>query len=320
MIEKKTKYAIIVPCYKSSATIEKVVEGIIETMGERTFEIILVNDGSPDEMKTINVLKFLAQKYGEVTVIDLAKNSGQQHALFAGLRQAEADYYISIDDDLQIPPSQIDLLIDEISKGWGVVYAYYKKKEHTKFRNWGSRLNSKTAEILIDRPQNLHTSSFWIIEKYVRDEVINYKGPYVYIQGLFLRTTDSISCIPVQHVPRTSGQSGYTLNSLIRLWSNVIAYSVIPMRIAGILGIFFSAVAAVAVVILIILKIVGAIKVSGWTSLMICMCFFSGIILLSLGLLGEYVGRIFMTINTKPQYVVRRVYKGDDDESTDIRG
>lgn len=305
-----SKYSIVIPCYKSALTIGKVVRTTVtelQTLKIDDFEFVLVNDCSPDNGKTYEAITTLANTMNNVVAIDLAKNVGQHNAVMAGLNYAEGNYIIAMDDDMQTHPSQIHKLLEEIENGYDVVYAYYPQKKHSWFRNLGSKINSWSVRKLIGKPKELKTSSFWIIKKFVRDYVIQYKSPYSYIQGLFLRTTKNIKCVPVEHFEREIGSSNYTLKSLIKLWSNIIGFSVVPLRLASICGAVFSCVGILGAATIFIRKLLFDISVAGWSSLMIINCFFSGIILLSLGLIGEYLGRFFLANNNQPQYVIRSV-------------
>ena len=302
-------YSIVIPCYNSSATIEKVVKQTIEELEKldiEEYEFVLVNDCSPDGGKTIKALEELSNEYCCITVLDLAKNFGQHNASLAGLNYAKGDVIISMDDDMQTHPSQIQFLLEEFNKGYDIVYGYYPEKKHSLFRNLGSYLNYLSVRILIGKPKELKTSSFWIIRKYVRDYVIQYKRKNVYLQGLFLRVTNNISSIPIKHFEREVGKSNYNLKKLLRLWSNILGFSVVPLKFAIYLGGIFSVGGFIGAVIIIIKKLLNPSIILGWSSIMTCIFFVSGIILMSLGILGEYIGRITMGINAEPQYVVRK--------------
>ena len=213
-------YSIVIPCYNSSHTIRDVVEQTSEVMtqiGRTPFEFILVDDFSPDDGATIRELHALANDYDFVTVVELALNSGQHNATMAGLNYASGDTIISMDDDMQTHPSQLPKLFAEFDKGYDIVYGHYDEKKHSGFRNFGSWVNFTTVRILIGKPKDLKTSSFWIIKKFVRDYVIEYKSKYTHLQGLFLRTTNNISSIPVEHFERAYGTSNYTFKKLIKI-------------------------------------------------------------------------------------------------------
>lgn len=307
-------YSIVIPCYKSPHTIGEVVELTaqeMEKLGRTPFEFVLVNDGSPDEGATTRALKDLADRFPFVKAVELARNGGQQNATMAGLNYAEGDVIISMDDDMQTHPSQLKTLFDEFDKGENdVVYAYYPDKHHKAYRNLGSLFTSLTVRLLIKKPKTLKTSSFWIMKKFVRDYIIEYKNSYTYLLGLVLRTTNRVTCVPVEHFDRAYGKSGYTMKKLIDLWSNIMGYSIVPLRMAIVLGSCFAAGGIFAALIVFIRKLMVPSMAVGWASLMCAIFFFSGLILMFLGLIGEYIGRMFLGMSASPQYVVREVYQG----------
>ena len=309
-------YSFVIPCYNSSESIRHVVELTMEEMekmNRREFEFVLVNDYS-SSTKTMPVLKKLAEEYPCVTVLNLAKNAGQHNAIMAGLNYAKGDILIGMDDDMQTHPSQLPYLFEELEKGYGIVYGYYPEKKHSAFRNFGSWVNYISVRILIGKPKELKTSSYWVARKFVRDSVIEYQAPYAYIQGLFLRTTRNISCIPIQHFQREEGESNYTFKRLLKLWSNIIGFSITPLRLTEYCGFGLSLLSIIAAVVVLIRKILNPAMALGWPSLMIVICFFSGIQLMFLGLIGEYIGRMFLGLNRQPQYVIREVIRQESEE------
>ena len=304
-------HSIIIPCYNSDLTIRKVVESTMEEMkclGRNEYEFILVDDYSPNNPKTITVLKQLASEYTTVKVVELAYNSGQHNAIMAGLNYASGDICIAMDDDGQTHPSQLKFLFEGLEQGYDVVYGYYENKKHSLFRNFGSYVNHMTVRWLIGKPKDMKASSFWMIRKFVRDSVITYQSPYTYMQGLFLRTTKNIGCVPIQHFEREVGASNYTFKKLLKLWSNVIGFSVVPLQLATRLGYLFSAIGLIGVFVVLINKILRPAVPIGWSSMIVAQFFFSGIILLFMGLIGEYIGRMFLEMHKTPQFVVRNVY------------
>lgn len=309
-------YSFVIPCYNSSESIRHVVELTMEEMekvNRREFEFVLVNDYSSSP-KTMPVLKKLAEEYPCVTVLNLAKNAGQHNAIMAGLNYAKGDILIGMDDDMQTHPSQLPYLFEELEKGYDIVYGYYPEKKHSAFRNFGSWVNYISVRILIGKPKELKTSSYWVARKFVRDSVIEYQAPYAYIQGLFLRTTRNISCIPIQHFQREEGESNYTFKRLLKLWSNIIGFSITPLRLTEYCGFGLSLLSIIAAVVVLIRKILNPAMALGWPSLMIVICFFSGIQLMFLGLIGEYIGRMFLGLNRQPQYVIREVIRQESEE------
>ena len=303
-------YSIVIPCYKSSHTIRQVVtetSAKMEEMGRTPFEFVLVDDCSPDDGETVRELHSLCDDFSNVTVIELAINAGQHNAMMAGLNYAEGDVIISMDDDMQTHPSQLPKLFDEFDKGFDIVYGYYNDKKHTGFRNFGSWVNYETVRILIGKPKDMKTSSFWIIKKFVRDYVVEYKSQYTHLQGLFLRTTKDIACVPVKHFDRVYGQSGYTFKSLVSLWSNIMGFSIVPLRIARNLGIILSIAGLIGALFFFIRKLLVPTMAIGWPSVMVSIWFFSGVIMIFLGLIGEYIGRMFLGMGNYPQYVVKEI-------------
>lgn len=302
------KYSIVIPCYKSAKTIKKVVQLTVSELtniGIYNFEFILVNDASPDNGETINSLYDMAKEWDYIKVVNLGKNTGQHNATMAGLYYASGDYIISMDDDMQTHPSQIRHLKEKIDDGYDIVYGYYQKKKESLFRRLGSAFNHFTVRILIHKPKWLKTSSYWIIRKYVRDYAIQYAHPNVHLQGVFLRITDNIACVPIEHFEREQGTSTYTLKKLTKLYSNILGFSITPIRIVSFIGSLLSICGFLIGFIVLIRRLLYPYIVQGWSSLFAVMCFFSGVILIALGIVGEYVGRLYIGQTNSPQYVVR---------------
>ncbi len=310
-------YSVIIPCYKSDQTIEHVVETTREEMariGRGNVEFVLVNDCSPDGGKTIAKLKEMAGQHRDVKVIDLAKNSGQHNALMAALHFASGDVIIGMDDDGQTHPSQLGKMFETFDKGYDLVYGYYPEKKHNWFRNLGSRFNDLTVNLMIKKPKDVRTSSFFIVRKFVRDYAIEYTGPYTYLLGLFMRCTQNIASVPVQHFEREVGTSNYTLKALVGLWSDIIGFSVIPLRVASVAGFVFAAIGVIGALIVFIQKLTRPDMSMGWPSLMCAICFFAGLNFLFLGMIGEYLGRLFLSINKEPQYVIKETFNVEQEE------
>ena len=309
-------YSIIIPCYNSSKTNRKVVELTMQEMEnqKRTpYEFVLVDDFSPDGGDTVRALEALADDYSCVKIVELAKNSGQHNAVMAGLNYADGDTLIAMDDDMQTHPSQLPVLFEEFDKGYDIVYGYYPQKKHSLFRNFGSYINYLSVRILIGKPKDMKTSSFWIIRRFIRDYVIQYKIQYTHLQGLFLRTTRNISSVPVKHFEREVGTSNYTFKKLVGLWSNIMGYSIVPLRLATYCGYTFSLLGILGAVFTVVRKLLVPSMAIGWPSMMAAICFFSGVNLLFLGLIGEYLGRMFLGMSRYPQFVVRKIYTQKED-------
>lgn len=307
----------VIPCYKSENTLGKVIEEICDSMSKMTeydFEIICVNDGSPDN--TWDTIKSLRSKYSKLTGINFAKNFGQHAALMAGLRQSKGDIIICLDDDGQTPANEAGKLISAIEKGADAVYARYEHKKHSPFRNFGTAMNEWMAHVMIGKPKELYVSSYFAVRRFVVDEMCKYKGSYPYVIGLVLRTTKNIVNVDVNHRAREFGESGYTLARLLKLWMNgFTAFSIIPLRAATMAGSIFALLGFIYGIFTIIKKIVLVDQVDilplGFSALMSVLVFMGGMLMLMVGLAGEYIGRSYISLNADPQYVVRDVV-GDE--------
>ncbi len=304
--------SIVIPVYNSEKTIKVVVKKIKDALFRKTdYEVILVDDRSKDgsHEKCMD----LSKKYSYVKFIALSKNFGQHNAILAGLHYVKGDYIVFMDDDLQTPPEEIPKLIKKIEEGHDVVYANYHSKHHSNLQNIGSRINDIMANILLRKPRNLKLTSYFIIKKYLADEIVNYNGPYPYLGGLILRSTDNIGIVNITHNKRESGKSNYSFMKLLRLWvSGFTNFSVKPLRIAFFLGTLCSATGLVYSIVLIIRKIMDPQVILGWTSMIIAILLFSGLQLILIGLVGEYIGRMFMVQNKQPQYVIKEKYNVDN--------
>lgn len=300
------KISYIIPCYKSENTIKTVIDEIISTMenSEYNFEIILVSDNSPDNV--FEIIKLESKDNNFIKGIKLAKNFGQHAALMAGYRNAIGEIIISLDDDGQTPANEVFKLVEKLENGYDVVYASYNEKKHNILRNFGSKINDIMSEKLISKPKNLKVSSFFCAKRFVIDEMIKYDKPYPYLLGLVFRTTHSIGNVNVNHRERTVGKSNYNLKKLISLWMNgFTAFSIKPLRVATILGIAIAFVGFIFGAYTIINKLLNPKILAGYSSIMSALLFIGGMIMLMLGLLGEYIGRIYICINNSPQYVIR---------------
>lgn len=299
------KISFVIPCYYSEATLESVVEDVINEFCEENIEIILVNDGSKDG--TVNVIHDLCQKYMFIKGIDLAKNFGQDGARMAGYRYCSGDYIVSLDDDGQNPPKEAHKLIEKIEEGYDVVFGQYKVKKHSKFKNFGSNINDKMANIIIGKPKDIKLCSYFVMSKFILKEIIKYNGAFPYVWGLILRSTDNMANQVIDHQERVVGESTYTFAKLLGLWLNgFTAFSVKPLRVSSFFGVCFSGVGFIFAFYIILSKILFGIETGGWASLMSMLLFMGGIFMIMLGLLGEYVGRIYLNENNAPQYVVRK--------------
>lgn len=299
--------SFVIPCYRSENTIEGVVEEISSLSLEHPqdeYEIILVNDCSPDHVWDKIIL--LSDKYPNVMGIDLAKNFGQHAALLAGYRYSKGEIVVSLDDDGQIAVEDTYKLIDKLDEGYDVVYGKYKIKQHSKFRNWGSRINSMVMDYMIGVPKSFKRSSFFVAKRFVIDEITRYQNPYVYLLGLVVRSTSNITSVYVDHRVRKEGVSGYSLKKLIALWINgATTFSIKPLRISTFLGFIFAVIGIISACTIIINKMLNPNMVAGWSSLISVLLLLGGVLLVSLGVIGEYIGRIYLCLNKTPQYVIK---------------
>lgn len=305
------KISFIIPCYCSSGTLQGVTEEIHKTMqraGGYEWEILLVNDCSPDN--TWEVITLLAADNPDITGINLAKNFGQHAALMAGLRYSAGEIVVCLDDDGQTPAEESLKLIEEIEAGRDVVYARYDHKMHSAFRNLGSKANDLMARFLLEKPKDLFVSSYFAARRFVVDDMIRYQNSYPYVIGLVLRTTRNISNVSVSHREREVGTSGYTMKKLLGLWFNgFTAFSIKPLRIATIMGGGFALSGFFYGIYTIVKKLVNPHVPMGFSSTMAVLVFVGGMLMLMLGMIGEYIGRIYISMNNSPQYVVREMTK-----------
>ena len=303
--------SFVIPCYRSQATLPSVIREIQETMeglSQYTYEVVLVNDCSPDN--TFDSIRELCRENKNITGINLAKNFGQHSALMAGFHQVKGDIIVCLDDDGQTPADEVGKLLKGIEKGADVVYAQYAHKHHSGFRNWGSHVNELMTRIMLGKPKDLYVSSYFAARRFVVDEMIKYEYPYPYVIGLVLRTTKNIVNVEVNHRDRLEGTSGYTLGKLLNLWFNgFTAFSVKPLRIATVTGAGCALLGFAYGIYTIIKKIFinPPGLVTGFSALMSVLVFMGGMLMLMLGLVGEYMGRMYISMNRSPQYVVREI-------------
>lgn len=302
------KVSFVIPCYRSEHTVEGVVNEIattMETLKEQySFEVILINDCSPDN--TMGTIRRLCEEKPYVKGIGFARNFGQHAALMAGLRQSKGDYVVCLDDDGQTPADEVSKLLSKLEEGFDAVYAKYEHKQHSGFRNLGSKVNELMTRTMLGKPKELYISSYFAVRRFVVEDMIRYENSYPYVIGLVLRATKNITNVVVNHREREEGNSGYTLKKLMGLWFNgFTAFSVKPLRIATIIGGCSAGVGFLYGIYTIIKKFVVNGAPMGYSALMSALVFFGGMMMLMLGLIGEYIGRIYISMNNSPQYVIR---------------
>ena len=301
------KLSFVIPCYRSADSISQVIHEIIKTVESDArfeYEIICINDCSPDN--TYQVLKQLSQENLKIKVIDLSRNFGQHSALMAGFNHVTGDIIVCLDDDGQNPPSEMFKLIDKLDEGYDLVSAKYSKKKHSLFRKIGTKISFAMSSYLVGKPKDIDLNSYYVFKRYVLDEVIKYDNPYPFVHGLILRVTRNMANVEIDHKERQSGSSGYNLKKLFGLWMNgFTAFSEKPLRIASIIGCICAGLGFLYGLIIIIRKLLNPEILVGYSSMMAVILFLCGMIMLFLGLLGEYIGRIYISINNAPQYAIR---------------
>ena len=300
--------SFVIPLYRSADTIAAVVRDIEALEVEGGHEIVLVNDGSGDRTGDV-CRELVARARVPITYIEHARNYGEHNAVLTGWRHARGAHIVNLDDDGQNPPVEARRLWEEAKRtGLDVVFGHYSVKQHSIWRNLGSRFTTRMTDWALDKPQGFYLSSFRCVTAFVAEKVVSYAGPYPYIDGLILQVTQRIGSIAVRHEPRRAGTSTYTLRPLIRLWLSAwINFSVLPLRVATVLGLILAAAGVVALVAVAYLWFQNIGPGFGFGWLMAALLVFSGTQLVLLGLIGEYIGRMFLTVNQRPQSVIREI-------------
>jgi glycosyltransferase involved in cell wall biosynthesis len=303
--------SIVIPVYNGAKSIAGLVHALEALEIEGGHEIVLVNDGSPDDSLAV-CRRLLGEAKVPITLVNLARNFGEHNAIMTGLRHARGAYVITMDDDLQNPPSEVKRLLEHArATAKDVVYTRYSVKQHAYWRNLGSRFANWVADVLMEKPKGLYLSSFRCMSAFLVEQVTRYEGPFPYVDGLIMQATQAIDTIEVEHLPRATGRSNYTLKRLVRLWLNIfVNFSVMPLHLSTIAGFALSLIGLIGVVS-VVLEALFFEPPQGWASLMAATLLLSGVQLLILGILGEYMGRLFLTANRKPQTVVREVVRSE---------
>lgn len=304
------KISFIIPCYYSEKTIQIVIKEIDEIVSKNDkydYEIIAVNDYSPDNVW--DVLRGIAKINQKVKLINLAKNMNRPGALMAGMANSTGDYVILMDDDGQCPMENLWRLIKPLEDGHDVAIAKYPTYKQSKFKSLGTLINRKMTEIVMEKPKDLSFTNFSALKRYIVEEIIRYKNPYPYMTGLLLRTTSDIVNVKMEERERIEGNTSFTFKKMLKLWINgFTAFSVKPLRISTIIGFITATIGFLYGLYIIINKLfVYTTIIQGYSSMMAILLFIGGIIMMMLGIIGEYIGRIYISINNSPQYVIKEM-------------
>ncbi len=309
-----TSLSVVIPVFNGSTTIGNLTEALIDANPGYPLQVVLVNDGSSDGSG--EACRSLADAHAGVgSFLDLARNVGEHNAVMAGLSHARGDYVIVMDDDFQNPPQEAFRLAEAaIGERRDIVFSSYRVKRHHWARNAGSRLVNRLAQRLMRLPEGLYLSSFKCLSRFAVDHVVAYRGPFPYVDGLALRVTRNIGVVTVEHASTAKKRSGYTIGKLLRLWGTMtVNFSVLPLRLGSLLGLVFSLLGLVGSVLVVVEKIRRPDLPVGWPSITVSVLLLSGVQLLILGIIGEYLGQVALTVNGTPQYVVRQVVEKERD-------
>lgn len=305
--------SFVIPMYNAAATIEGVVRDIDALAIEGGHEIVLVNDGGVDDTADV-CRRLMRTSRVAITLVEHARNFGEHNAVLTGWRHARGAHIVNLDDDGQNPPREaLRLWRHALEHGLDVVYGHYEVKQHSAWRNAGSWLTNRMTDWALDKPSGLYLSSFRCVSGFVATQVIGYAGPYPYVDGLLLQVTQRIASVVVEHEPRRAGASGYTFRRLVRLWLSAwLNFSLLPLRLATLAGLITAFVGLIAFLVVLWLWYLNRGPSYGFGWIMAAFLIFSGTQLVMLGLIGEYLGRMFLTVNQRPQAVVRAVTKTAD--------
>ena len=304
--------SIIIPVFNSELTIENLINSIVLNLnGKVKYEIILVNDASEDNSE--NICKKLVEKFSNISLFSLSRNFGEHNAILAGLNQCIGDQAVIMSDDLQHTSEALIELINyglKEKENYDVVYTFYETKKYSFYKNFFSKFNDLMANYLLNKPKNLYLSSFKLINRFVINEIIKHNSPFIYLDGLILGTTNKIGKIKVDHSNRLYGKSGYTFIKMLKLWSNMsTSFSIFPLRLSMLMGVVLSFIGFILAIIIFFQRIFDNTVPSGFASIFVAVTVFSGVILIALGVIGEYIGRIFLLQNQKPQFIIKNSWK-----------
>jgi len=308
----KNLISLIIPTYKGSETLSKLIEELILIFKDYKIEIVIVNDCSPDNTHEdcINLFRKYPDK---IIYLKLSKNFGEHNAVIAGLRHSEGDLVIIMDDDYQNAPNEAFKLAEySLKNDYDVVFTKYRVKKDSFIRNLMSKIANISAQLILKKPNEIYFSSFKSIKRNLVNEITKYKGPYPYIDGLILSVTQNIGSYEVAHAERKQGKSSYSLYKLAKHYGNLITnFSTIPIHLFSIVGFVITIVSFFFIISIIIEKIFNPDVPLGYSTLITIIIFFSGVQILFLGLIGEYVGKILKNVNNENQYTISFLRKKD---------
>lgn len=318
----KKLLSFVIPCYQSENTVMNVVEEIITTVnarsGEFDYEIILVNDGSPDGVA--DVIESLCSQNPRIVFVNLSRNFGQHSAVMAGLAQVRGEIVVCLDDDGQTPANECLRLVDKLMEGYDIVFAEYEQPKQNLMRILGSRFNTACNRFFFGQPKTLKTTSYYACQRFVVDTALRYPNPFPYITGLLLQSVSKSANVKVKHRSRMEGKSGYSIRKLISLWTNgVTAFSIKPLRFATYLGWSISVGGFIFALATVIRKLLNPGMEAGWASTISVLLALGGVIIALIGIVGEYIGRIYLSINKSPQYVVRHTIDNRSHEEDETK-
>jgi len=306
-MSNRMEVSVVIPVYNSADILTELSSQINKVLSEYKHEIILVDDGSTDN--SWKIIEEISNNSKSLIGVHLSRNFGQDNAIMAGLNLSKGDYIVIMDDDLQHSPYDIKVLLKRIKKGYDVCYANYSQhKRQSILKNIGSGINAKQAEYFIGKPNEIYLSPFKAINRTVVNAIISYIGPYPYIDGLIFQATNSITQSKVEHYKRYKGKGNYSMRkSLSVFFKHTTGFSVLPLRLASIIGLFISIIGFLAGSFYIFQYLYSSQVIEGWTTLVVLQLLIGGLIILFLGLIGEYLGRSYLLLSKKPQYVIKKL-------------
>lgn len=310
------KISFIIPCYGSEKTIEKVIHEITTVVKEKsnyTYEILCVNDCSKDNV--LEVLRKLAAEDKHIKVISFTKNMNRPSAVMAGLKYSTGDYRVILDDDGQCPMRNLWGLIKPLEDGADVSMAKYPERKQNLFKNFGTAMNKAMTRFFLNRPKDLEFTNFMAMQSFIAEEIIKYDNPYPYLTGLLLRSTSNFVNVPMDERERISGTTTFSFKKMLDLWLNgITAFSIKPLRISTFVGVLCAIIGFIYGLVLIIEKLIGVNIAVGYSSIVAILLFIGGVIMIMLGIIGEYIGRIYISINNSPQYIIKEMINFDENK------